>query len=155
MAEAVHESVDLAAGPDEVWEKLMDPRFLDEWVSAHREVVEMPELPLGEGATFTQKLGVGPVKFRVEWEVLEADRPRLARWRGKGPGGSEAEITYKLSAGENGDGTHFEYKNDYELPGGVVGKAAGTAVGSAAGKREARKSMKKLAEYFSSNSNSG
>lgn len=147
MPEAVHESVDLEAPPAEVWEKLMDPRFLDEWVSAHREVLEMPELPLGEGATFRQKLGVGPVTFKVEWEVLEVDEPHLARWHGKGPGGSEAKITYELS--ETSEGTHFKYTNDYELPGGVVGRTAGKAVGSAAGKREARKSMKKLAAYFS------
>lgn len=151
MAESVHESVDLAATPEEVWDKLMDPCFLDEWVSAHREIEEMPELPLGVGATFTQKLGVGPVKFKVRWEVLEADKPELARWRGCGPGGAEAQITYRLEADGNG-GTRFRYENDYELPGGVVAKTAGKAVGSAAGRREARKSMQKLAEYFSSNS---
>lgn len=147
MPESVHESVDLEATPEEVWEKLMDPCFLEEWVSAHREIEELPELPLGQGSTFTQKLGVGPVKFKVDWEVIEADRPSLARWVGRGPAGAEAQITYRLEPDGNG-GTRFQYENDYELPGGPVGKTAGKAVGSAAGKREARKSMKKLAEYF-------
>jgi uncharacterized protein YndB with AHSA1/START domain len=150
MPEAVHESVDLAATPEEVWDRLMNPCFLEEWVSAHREIEELPDLPLREGSTFTQKLGVGPVKFKVDWEVLEADKPTLARWLGRGPGGAEAKITYRLEPDGNG-GTRFRYENDYELPGGPVGRTAGKAVGSAAGKREARKSMKKLAEYFEAN----
>jgi uncharacterized protein YndB with AHSA1/START domain len=146
VPEAVHETVELDAQPEEVWEKLMDPRCLDEWVTAHREIAEMPELPLEAGDRFTQKLGVGPVSFKVEWEIVEAEAPELARWHGSGPGGSTAKVTYRLS-NHNG-GTRFVYENDYDLPGGVVGKAAKKAVSSAAGKREARKSLKRLAALF-------
>lgn len=152
MAEAVHETVELDASPEEVWEKLMDPRFLEEWVTAHREIKEMPDLPLEVGESFVQKLGVGPVSFKVTWEVCEADRPAKARWHGSGPGGSTATVTYELS--ETDGGTRFEYRNDYELPGGFVGRAAKKAVSSAAGSREARKSLKRLQKVFSDASSS-
>lgn len=142
MAEAVHQSTHIEAGPEEVWAVLMDPRQLGEWVSAHREITEMPTLPLSTGDSFEQKLGVGPVRFKVRWEVIEAERPELARWRGEGPGGSTAEVIYRLA--ENDGGTRFEYTNDYELPGGVAGKAAKKAVSAAAGRREAKRSLKRL-----------
>ncbi|MGI8727987.1 MAG: SRPBCC family protein [Solirubrobacterales bacterium] len=146
MAEAVEESARIPAPPEDVYDLLMDPDQLGTWVSAHREVLDMPELPLAEGEEFGQKLGVGPVRFKVRWTVEEARRPSYARWSGKGPGGSEAEVTYELS--EEGGGTRFDYTNEYKLPGGLLGKAAKGAVSSAAGSREARKSLKRLREHF-------
>ena len=117
MAEAVHEKVSIEAEREAIWEVLMDPKRLGEWVSAHRKLDELPSLPLGKGDRFRQKLGLGPVSFWVEWEILEAKTPELARWRGKGPGGSSADVTYRLE--RNGDGeTHFEYENDFDPPGG-------------------------------------
>lgn len=146
MPEQVHETVKLDAPPDEVWELLMDPRRLGEWVSAHREVMDLPDLPLTTGDSFRQKLGVGPVSFKVTWEVVEARRPEFACWRGKGPGGSTATVTYELD--EIDGGTHFDYRNDYELPGGFVGRAASKAVSAAAGSREARRSLESMREVF-------
>jgi uncharacterized protein YndB with AHSA1/START domain len=147
VAEAVHETIELDAPPEEVWDLIMDPCRLGEWVSAHREVVELPELPLGEGDSFRQKLGVGPVRFSVVWEVIEARRPQLARWRGSGPGGSTAKITYRLEPAGEGR-TRFVYINDYDLPGGIAGKAAKKAVSAAAGSREARRSLARLQEVL-------
>lgn len=150
MAEAVKETIEIGAEPEAVWEVLMDPNRLGEWVSAHRKVEELPSLPLSEGDRFRQKLGIGPVSFWVEWEVLEARQPEFARWRGSGPGGSTADVSYRLSPNGDGSGgeTCFEYENDFDPPGGVAGKAAKRVVNAAAGKREARKSMRKLKALF-------
>ena len=148
MAE-VRESIEIGAAPEAVWEVLMDPRRLDEWVSAHRDLDELPPLPLGEGDRFRQRLGVGPVSFWVEWEVVEAREPELARWRGSGPGGSSAEVTYRLSAnGSDGGSTCFGYENDFDPPGGFAGRAAKRVVNATAGRREARKSMRRLKSLF-------
>lgn len=147
MAETVRESVTMDATPQELWEVLMDPRRLQEWVSAHRELGELPELPLTEGDSFKQKLGLGPASFWVEWDVVEARAPEFARWRGSGPGGSTAEVTYRLEA-EDGSGVRFDYENDFDPPGGVIGRAAKKVVNAAAGQREARKSLRKLEALF-------
>jgi uncharacterized protein YndB with AHSA1/START domain len=146
VPEEVHESVRLDAGMEEVWELLMDPTRLGEWVSTHRSVDEVPELPLQTGSRFRQKLGVGPVRFSVVWEVVEAQAPEFARWRGEGPGGSTAEVTYRLTS-EDG-ATRFDYINDYDLPGGFAGRAAKKAVSAAGGRREARRSLRALGELF-------
>ena len=117
MAEAVHEKISIDADREQIWAVLMDPERLGEWVSAHRKLDELPSLPLEQGDRFRQKLGLGPVSFWVEWEILEADEPELARWRGKGPGGSSADVTHRLE--RNGDGeTHFRYENHFNPPGG-------------------------------------
>lgn len=149
MAEEVHETVTLPAAPDEVWALLMDPSCLGEWVTVHRRLDdELPELPLQEGDRFRQKLGVGPAGFWVEWCVAEVRAPELARWTGEGPGGSTATVTYRLSPDDSG--TRFEYTNDFDPPGGLIGRAAKRAVNAAAGQREARRSMKRLRELFES-----
>lgn len=148
MAETVKESIEIDASPEQVWEVLMDPTTLDRWVSAHRKLEDVPNLPLDEGDTFRQRLGVGPVGFWVTWHVLEAQRPGLARWKGEGPGGSSADVTYRLNPVDDGKRTQFEYENDFTPPGGILGRAAKKAVNAAAGQREARKSMKSLCEIF-------
>ena len=148
MAETVKESIEIDASPEQVWEVLMDPTTLDRWVSAHRKLEDVPDLPLDTGDSFRQRLGVGPVGFWVTWNVLEAERPGLARWKGDGPGGSSADVTYRLHELDGGSRTHFEYENDFTPPGGILGRAAKRAVNAAAGQREARKSMKSLRAIF-------
>ena len=150
-SDAVRESAEFEASPAEVWEVLMDPHRLDEWVSAHRKLDDLPELPLGMGDRFRQRLGVGPVGFWVEWEVVEAEEPNLARWRGSGPGGSSADVTYRLEELDGGERTRFDYENDFTPPGGLLGRTAKKAVNAAAGHREARKSLRALGSLFSEN----
>ncbi len=149
MAESVRADSEISAPPKQVWDVLMDPERLGEWVSAHRKVEDVPELPLKAGDTFRQRLGIGPAGFWVEWEILEAEAPKLARWRGKGPGGSTANVTYELAEADGGERTHFDYENEFDPPSGLLGKAAKRTVTSAVGQREASKSLKSLASLFS------
>ena len=146
MPESVHAKSEIEAPPEQVWDVLMDPERLGEWVSAHRKVDDVPQLPLKAGDRFRQRLGIGPAGFWVEWEIVEAEAPKLARWHGSGPGGSTAKVTYKLSP--SGSGTDFEYENDFDPPNGLLGAAAKKTVTSAVGQREARKSLKSLAKLF-------
>ena len=92
--------------------------------------------PLDEGDEFTPEAAArrevvqGPVARR---------RGRSAAARalgGRGPGGSTANVVYRLAA-EDG-GTRFDYENEFALPGGALGKAAGGLLAAAPGSREAR-----------------
>ena len=74
-----------------------------------------------------------------------ADRPNRVRWSGGGPMGSKARATYELEPNGNG-GTRFSYLNEYDLPGGPVGKIAGRALVSASG-GEADATLKRLKEF--------
>jgi uncharacterized protein YndB with AHSA1/START domain len=142
MSRSVRESVVLAAAPEEVWDTIMDPSKLESWVTTHDSYEGAASGPLSEGDAFTQKLRLAGKSFKVDWTVVEADRPEVARWQGDGPAGSSAKVTYKLTA-EDG-GTRFDYENEFALPGGIVGKAAGGLLSAAPGSREARKSLERV-----------
>jgi uncharacterized protein YndB with AHSA1/START domain len=142
MARSVRETIVLAAPPERVWATVMDPSLLERWVSTHDSVSGAGPGPVAEGDSFKQRLRLAGKAFDVEWTVVDADEPRVARWTGDGPAGSRAEVTYRLEP-EDG-GTRFEYENEFALPGGVVGKVAGGLLSAAPGAREARRSLERL-----------
>ena len=142
MSRSVREEIVIAAPPERVWETIMDPTRLEEWVSAHDSVDGAEPGPVDEGDEFEQRLRLAGKGFKVRWRVVEADAPEVARWEGEGPGGSSAAVVYRLAA-EDG-GTRFSYENQFALPGGVLGKAAGGLLSAAPGKREARRSLEAL-----------
>jgi carbon monoxide dehydrogenase subunit G len=143
----VHETVEIGAPTDEVWGLVMDPNRLGDWVTAHREVHDAPDLPLAEGDGFRQKLCVAGKSFDVSWTLVECEAPTLAVWKAKGPKGTGADVRYELS--ENGDGTRFEYLNDFDLPGGRLKIIAG-GIARAPAKRTARKSLARLKRLLES-----
>lgn len=134
--------VKLDAPPEQVFELLMDPERLQDWVTAHREIAEPPDGPLEEGSTFKQKLRVTGVSFKVTWTLVKLDRPWLAEWEGKGPGGSRARAVYELAP--SGEGTRFSYLNDWKLPGGKLAEAAASAIGEDKARDEAERSLANL-----------
>ncbi len=142
MSQSVRESVSIDAPLERVWEKVMDARCLGEWVTTHDTVEGAVSGAAEEGMSFTQKLRLAGKGFKVRWRIVEADPPRLARWAGEGPRRSAARVVYRLS--EDGGGTRFDYENEYELPGGVLGKAAGAMLSTALARREARRSLENL-----------
>lgn len=146
----VETTIELPATPEEVFAVVMDPMQLDDWVTAHDSVKDVPEGDLAEGSTFRQKLKVAGVGFGVTWKVTEIDEPRLAVWEGKGPAGSKALCRYELEA--NGAGTRFHYLNEFELPGGKLAAAAGKAIGEERGRAEAEKSLENLRKLLAERS---
>jgi uncharacterized protein YndB with AHSA1/START domain len=142
MARGVRETIVVAADPERVWETVMDPALLERWVTAHDSYTGVAAGPLSAGDEFTQRLRLAGKGFKVRWKVIEADEPSLARWEGRGPGGSSANVTYKLTAQDGG--TCFDYENEFALPGGPLGKVAGSLLVGARGRREARRSLERL-----------
>lgn len=142
MSRSVRESIVIAAPPQRVWETVMDPTRLERWVTTHDSVEQATPGPVSGGDSFKQKLRLAGKSFEVEWKVVEADAPHLARWEGDGPAGSTANVVYRLEP-EDG-GTRFEYENEFALPGGMLGKVAGGVLSAAPGRREARRSLDRL-----------
>lgn len=141
MSPSVKESIEIAASPEEVWEVVMDPARLGDWVSAHKKVSDAPKAPLDEGDTFSQSLSVAGTTFEVEWKLVESEKPKLAVWEAEGPRKTHADVRYELS--ERDGGTHFDYVNDFSLPGGPLKVVAGGVAGPPA-KAAARKSLRDL-----------
>ncbi len=142
MSEGVSAEIEIAAPIDDVYEAMMDPRRLGDWVTIHRDLGELPELPLREGSEFEQKLALAGKSFKVSWEVARADPPREAEWVGSGPAGSGARVAYRLS--ESGDRTHVRYENEFDFPAGVLGKAAGRLLVRSPARKEAERSLERL-----------
>ena len=146
MSLAVHTSVDIDASPQKVWNVVMDPRHLESWVTTHEKVSRAPAR-LSSGSSFEQTLRLAGKSFDVRWTVIEAREPHFAEWRGDGPYGSRARVRYEL-ASLDGKRTHFGYENEFELPSGLLGRAAARVVGSARVRREAERSLANLKELL-------
>lgn len=118
--------MDIAAPPEAIYDVVTDASRLEDWVTIHEELVDAPHGSLKEGSELTQRLKLAGRCFTVHWTVIESDRPRRVVWKGRGPMRSKASVTYDLGPG--GSGTHFSYSNEYDLPGGPLGKLAGPMV---------------------------
>ena len=134
--------IHIDAPAEAVYDKLTDPDCLGEWVTVHDAMEEAPDRNVEPGDTLVQRMKVAGQKFRITWHVDEAQRPSRVVWTGKGPMGTKARATYEIES-LNGDGCTFSYTNEYDLPGGPVGKVAGKAVIGASG-GEADKSLERL-----------
>ena len=146
---AVRAHIDIDAPPEAVYDVMLDPSRLHDWVTIHRKVNKVDDGEPHEGYQMDQTLCLRHANFKVHWTLTEADRPHRATWEGKGPAGSYARVTNKLSPNGNG-GTHFKYENTFEAPGGAMGRLASRVLVGGMPKREADKSLKKLKKLLES-----
>ncbi len=116
----------IAAPPQRLYDVVMDAARLEDWVTIHQELFDAPSGPLENGSTLTQCLKLAGQKFKVHWTVVENKPCERVVWEGQGPVGSRARVVYEFEA--DGDGTRFSYMNEYNLPGGPLGRMAGPAV---------------------------
>lgn len=139
----VHEKISIDAPIQKVWDTVMDPGRLGEWVTIHRGIRNAPDGPLQPGATLEQQMQVRGFRFQVHWTLVSVQEPTMAEWKGRGPAHSGARIRYVLT--DNGDGaTEFEYTNEFSPPGGRLGNFASRMIVGAASEREAHNSLIRL-----------
>jgi carbon monoxide dehydrogenase subunit G len=137
-------AIDIDAPPEAVFDTMLDPGRLQDWVTIHRKVNEADGGELREGYRMQQTLVLRGAPFKVRWTLTQYDRPRAATWEGRGPGGSYARTAYALRSLDGGGATRFEYLNEYRAPGGVLGAAASRALVGGTSEKEARRSLEKL-----------
>ena len=138
----VRAKIDINAPPEQVYDVMLDPDRLQEWVTIHRKVNRADSGEPREGFEMDQTLCLRHANFKVHWTLTDAERPHRATWEGRGPAGSYARTSYKLTP--NGDGTHFEYENEFKPPGGILGRAASRVVVGGQPEREAKRSLQQL-----------
>jgi len=139
----VHAEIEIAAPPSVVFDTVMDPAQLADWVTIHRSVTVISEDAVSEGARMDQVLHMRGVNFKVHWTLAAANRPREAEWLGRGPAMSHALIRYRLIGGDAGP-TTFAYTNEFSAPGGKLGRLASQLVVGHASEHEAHDSLMKL-----------
>ena len=96
MHEVISQSIVIDAPIEEVWDLIMDPERLGDWVTIHRSVSDVPASALTTGSRFQQRMRLKGVPLKVRWEVVECSRPRRARWHGDAAAGARAEILQAL-----------------------------------------------------------
>ena len=136
-------SIDIDAPRERVYETMLDPEHLDEWVTIHRRVNRADGGALREGYEMEQTLCLRGANFKVRWTLTEHEPNERATWEGRGPAHSYARTAYRLSDAD-GDGTHFEYENEFKAPGGFLGKAASAVLVGGVPQREANRSLQNL-----------
>ncbi len=125
MAEVVAE-IQIDAPPRRVWEIVLDPERLGDWVTIHRHLGRHDSGPPRQGFKMTQTLSLRGAPFRVKWELVRCEELRVAEWHGAGPAGSRAETEYRLA--ERDGGTRFSYRNEFHPPLGLLGRVAERAI---------------------------
>ena len=139
----VHATIEIDAPKERVWETIMDPDRLGDWVTIHRSVTGVSDHPLKPGSTMQQVLHMRGVSFHVNWKLVELSPPNRAEWEGHGPAHSGAKISYVLS-GDGDSPTKFEYMNEFNVPGGRLGSLASRVIVGAHSEREANNSLQRL-----------
>jgi carbon monoxide dehydrogenase subunit G len=124
----VERNIRINAPPQRVYDVVMDPQRLEDWVTIHHHLEDAPSGALKKGSELTQCLKLAGRRFRVRWTVVENDPCKRVVWEGRGPVASHARVTYEFGDSSNHESTDFHYTNEYDLPGGPLGRIAGRGV---------------------------
>ncbi len=139
----VHAHIEIDAPMQRVWDTVMDPKHLKDWVTIHKSVSDVSDHPLRKGSSMEQVLHIRGVSFHVHWTLTEVSTPTRAEWEGQGPAHSLARIRYELS-GDGESPTGFAYTNEFMPPGGRLGSMASRFIVGATSEREANNSLARL-----------
>ncbi len=139
-------SIQIDAPPERVWETVMDPNRLSQWVTIHRRLVHADVGQPRVGYRMDQQLHLRGVTLEVHWELVECEPGRRAVWEGRGPAHSRAHTEYLLAAQQGG--TRFDYRNEFRAPLGPVGAIVSRALVGGMPQREANRTLDRLKEQI-------
>jgi uncharacterized protein YndB with AHSA1/START domain len=139
-------SAQLPASPQQVWEIVMDPQRLGEWVTIHRGLPRTDSGPPRVGYEMDQQIHLRGVNLEVHWRLAQCEPGRLAIWQGRGPARSRARTEYALRPAAGG--TRFDYRNEFRPPLGPLGALASRALVGGIPEREARRTLERLSELL-------
>jgi carbon monoxide dehydrogenase subunit G len=121
----------------QVWDLVMDPQRLADWVTIHRRLVSH------SSDEMEQVLYLRGAHFKVKWHLESSRAPFHAEWHGRGPARSHAETEYRLADNGHG-GTRFDYRNEFRPPLGALGAVASRALVGGLPAKEADASLRRL-----------
>jgi carbon monoxide dehydrogenase subunit G len=136
----------IEAPPEQVWETVMDPQRLGEWVTIHRGLRSAYEGPPRVGCQMEQQVHLRGVSLDLHWRLAQCRPCELAVWEGRGPARSRARTEYALRP--EGSGTRFDYRNEFRAPLGPIGALASRALVGGMPEREAGRTLQRLRELF-------
>ncbi len=144
----VEASVHIDASPEQVWDVVMDPSRLAEWVTIHRRLRHADGGAPRVGYRMEQQVHLRGVSLDVHWKLVECVPNRRAVWEGRGPARSRARTEYVLIPERDGQATHFRYHNEFRAPLGPIGAIASRALVGGMPEREAHRTLQHLSELM-------
>jgi uncharacterized protein YndB with AHSA1/START domain len=139
-------TIEIPAPPMQVWEMVMNPACLGEWVTIHRKLIHADDGEPRVGYEMEQQIHMRGVSLDVHWKLAECRPGELALWEGRGPARSHARSEYALKA--EGEGTRFDYRNEFRAPLGPVGAIVSRALVGGMPEREANRTLERLRAHF-------
>ncbi|HXC23546.1 MAG TPA: SRPBCC family protein [Solirubrobacteraceae bacterium] len=139
----VRASIEIAAAPASVWEAVMDPAQLGDWVTIHRKLRHHDDGPPRVGYRMDQQVHLRGVSVDVHWTLTECVPMERAVWEGRGPARSRARTEYVLHPIRT-DRTRFDYRNEFHAPLGPFGALASRALVGGIPEREATRTLDRL-----------
>src|ERR1700722_3025966 len=139
-------SIGIAAPPTRVWDIVIDPNCLGQWVTIHRRLLHADSGRPRVGYQMEQQIHLRGVSLDVHWELVECREQERAIWEGRGPARSRARTEYLLAPA--GDGTRFDYRNEFRVPLGPVGAIVSRALVGGIPLREAKRSLEHLRDHI-------
>jgi uncharacterized protein YndB with AHSA1/START domain len=136
-------SIDITAPREEVWDTVMDPSRLGDWVTIHRKLRYSDDGPPRVGYRMDQQIHLRGVSLDVHWTLVECVPGKRAVWEGRGPARSRARTEYVLHPASNGS-TRFDYHNEFHAPLGPLGALASRALVGGMPEREATRTLDRL-----------
>jgi uncharacterized protein YndB with AHSA1/START domain len=140
-------SIEIAATPATVWETVIDPDRLGDWVTIHRKLRRHDDGAPRAGYHMDQQLHLRGVSVDVHWTLVQCEPEMLAVWEGRGPARSRARTEYKLQSLPGGC-TRFDYRNEFHPPLGPFGALASRALVGGMPEREATRTLERLRALF-------
>ena len=92
----VERNIRIDAPPQRVYDVVMDPSRLEDWVTIHHHLEDAPNGSLKKGSKLPQFLKLAGRKFKVRWTVVENEPCKRVVWEGRGPVGSHARVSYEF-----------------------------------------------------------
>jgi carbon monoxide dehydrogenase subunit G len=144
----VKASIEIDAPPQEVWDIVMDPKRLGDWVTIHRKLRYCDKGAPRVGYRMDQQIHLRGVSVDVHWRLVECLPAKRAVWEGSGPARSRARTEYLLRPSTGGS-TLFDYRNEFRAPLGPFGALASRALVGGMPEREAIRTLDRLRSLIS------
>ena len=140
-------STQIAVAPERVWNMVMDPDHLGDWVTIHRRLLHADDGPPRVGYEMDQQVHLRGVSLEVHWKLIECRPAERAVWEGRGPARSRARTEYLLMNAQDG-GTRFDYRNEFRPPLGPIGAIISRALVGGMPEREAKRTLERLRAHL-------
>ncbi|HTA13680.1 MAG TPA: SRPBCC family protein [Solirubrobacteraceae bacterium] len=136
-------SIEIDVPPATVWDTVMDPEQLGDWVTIHRRLRHHDQGTPRVGYRMDQQIHLRGVSVDVHWRLVECVPCEHAIWEGNGPARSRARTEYVLHP-TSGGSTRFDYRNEFRAPLGPFGALASRALVGGMPEREATRTLDRL-----------